>query len=101
MRNDDDEFFAGELFEGIEDLRARLGIERARRLVAHDDLGLFDERPRDGDTLLLPARKRIGLTVVIALHVYHFEEFFDVFPIARPSLQFEGKGDVLPHRQFV
>ena len=34
-----------------------LGVERWRRLVEQQDLGVSDERPRDGDPLLLTARQ--------------------------------------------
>ena len=47
---------------------ARLGVERARGLVREDDLRVLDERPRDGDALLLPARKLRGAALLV-----HFE----------------------------
>ena len=101
VRDDDDELFFGKLFERIKHLRARCRVKRARRLIRHDDLGLLDERPRDGDALLLPARERVGLAVGIPLHVDHGQQLVDARLVAGFSLQFERKGDVLPHRQFV
>ena len=42
---------------------ARFGgkVQRARRVVKHEDLRLFDDRARDGQPLLLPARKVASL----------------------------------------
>ena len=40
-----------------EHLLGVLGVEVARRLVGHDELGVADHRPRDGDALLLAARE--------------------------------------------
>ena len=56
VRDDDDQFAAGELVQKVQNLPARLRIERARRFVGEDDGGVFDQRPRDGHALLLPAR---------------------------------------------
>ena len=101
MRDDDDEFLLGELLQCLKDLCARRGIERARRLVAHDDLGLLDERPRNGDALFLPARERVGPAVGIPLHIHHRQKLVDARLVAGLPLQFEREGNVLPHRQFI
>ena len=42
---------------------ARLRIEARRRLVEQHDLGLVDERPRDRQAPLHPARQRLDLVV--------------------------------------
>ena len=50
--------------EQVQDLRLYRQIERRNRLVADDELGIEDERARDGDTLALSAgelvRKPLG-----------------------------------------
>jgi hypothetical protein len=38
--------------------RPHLGIERRNRLVRHKDRRVPEDRPRDGDALAPPARKR-------------------------------------------
>lgn len=40
--------------EDVDDLRPRLGIEVASRFVSENDARVVDERPRNGDALLLP-----------------------------------------------
>ena len=63
VRDDQHQFSFGEFFQGVKHLLARVGVQRARRLVGHDDLRLFHQRARDGDTLLLTARKLVGFAV--------------------------------------
>src|SRR5690606_18006176 len=54
VRDDDHrDAFLVEIAEELHDLRSGLCIERAGRLVGQQDLGIVDERARDGDALLL------------------------------------------------
>src|SRR5262249_55355951 len=46
-----------ETFEGGVHLGGRLGVERRRRLVEHEDWRVLDDGPRDRDLLTLPARE--------------------------------------------
>ena len=56
MRDHDDEALPRDLLDQFHDLHARFGIERARRFVGEQDLGVVDEGAGDGDPLHLPAR---------------------------------------------
>ena len=55
MRDHDDQPVACDLFQKLHDLQAGLAVQRARRLVREDDVGIVDESTRDGDTLHLSA----------------------------------------------
>ena len=58
VRDDDDRDAAAiELLQQRHDFEARRGVERARRLVGEDELGVVDQRAGDGHALLLPARQ--------------------------------------------
>ena len=46
-----------DVVDGPLDDALRLGVERGRRLVEHEDLRVADERARDGHALLLAARQ--------------------------------------------
>ena len=48
----------------VDDLRLDRDVERADRLVAHDELGLHRERARDADALPLPARELVRVAVI-------------------------------------
>ena len=63
VRDHDDEPLARDLFDELHDLHARLRIERARGFVRKEDIGIIDERARNGDALHLPARELIGFFV--------------------------------------
>ena len=52
---------AVELLEGLHDLAAGAGVEVAGRLVGQQQLRLADQRPGDGDPLLLTAGELRGL----------------------------------------
>ena len=49
---------AHELLKRVEDQRLRRRIQSRRRLVEDQDRGVADDRPRDGDSLLLAAGQR-------------------------------------------
>ena len=61
VRDHDDEFVLRDLFEDLHDLHAGHGVKRARRFVGKQDIGIVDQRPRDGHALHLPARHLVGL----------------------------------------
>ena len=61
--DDGDALVLVELLEHFKDLLAGVGIEVPRRLVGEEHLGAVDERPRDGDALLLAAGELGGLMV--------------------------------------
>ena len=63
MRDHNDQTIVRNLSEQIHDLHAGLGIERARRLVCQQDLGVVDERTGDGDALHLAAGELARLLV--------------------------------------
>jgi hypothetical protein len=58
--------FGGQVFDHLDDLLFKLGVERAGRLVKQQRFGLHAQRPRNGRALLLPARKlrRVDVTFV-------------------------------------
>ena len=101
VRNDDDELLFGELFQGIEHLLARRRIERARRFVRHDDLGIFHERAGDGDALFLAARKGVRLALCKTRQVNLFENGVHRLFVLVLALQFEGERDVVFHRKLI
>ena len=64
VRDDDDrDAGAVELLQQRHHLEARRGIERAGGLVGEDELGIVDQRARDGDALLLAAGKLRGMMI--------------------------------------
>ena len=50
----------------LDDVAARLLVERRGRLVGEHELRLGDERARDGDALLLPARHLVRVVAASA-----------------------------------
>src|SRR5439155_6002992 len=54
-----------EVLEQVEDLRLHGDVERRDRLVAHDQLRVDSERPRDADALSLTTRKLMREAVVV------------------------------------
>ena len=55
MRDHDDEAVARDLLENFHDLHARLGVQRAGRLVRQQNVRVVDEGAGDGDALHLAA----------------------------------------------
>ncbi len=55
----------GELADHAQDLRHELGVERARHLVEQHHARTQRERAHDRDSLLLPARKPVGVVVAL------------------------------------
>src|SRR2546427_2707012 len=60
VRHHDDRLveFVVQALQQPQDLLGGLLVELSRRLVEQDERGIGNDRPRDGDALLLAARKR-------------------------------------------
>ena len=56
-----------QLLEDSHDLNAGSAVEVAGRLIREQDLGIIDQRPRNGDALLLPTRKLTGMMTLAPL----------------------------------
>ena len=56
MGDQDNRAAAGQTREGTLDKRLILGVGEGRRLIEHDDGGIFEYRARKSHTLNLPAR---------------------------------------------
>jgi len=55
--NDDAALFVQNVpLHELDDLPSRIAVERSRRFIQHQDVGLADDGSGDGDTLLLAAR---------------------------------------------
>ena len=59
-------------------------VERRRRLVHDDDVGLLDQQPREGDALALAARQRLVPTLLLSVELAHQVAEAHVAP-ARPA----------------
>src|SRR5437667_6958886 len=74
------------------------GIERAERLVHQDDARSRRQRPRDADTLTLPARQLMGKAIAVegAVEPHQIEQF--VYPRSnlrrRRALQLRRDPDI-------
>ena len=99
--NDDDQLVFGELFQGIENLLTRRGVQRARRLVRHNDFGGFDQSARDCDTLFLAARKGVGLTLCVAYEIDVLQQSGDCLFVLGFALQLQSQSDVVLDRELV
>src|SRR5574344_515431 len=62
MGNDDDGFLIGfgDVIEEFDDRGSGFAIQSARRFIAEEKLRIFDNRPSDGDPLLLATGKLGG-----------------------------------------
>src|SRR4051794_23263798 len=67
-----------EVLEQVEDLRLDRDVERGDRLVAHDQIGLEDERAGDADPLPLATRELVRIPPGVVRretdHVHHLED---------------------------
>ena len=83
-------------------LLTQLEIQRTQRLVEQQNLGLWRQRPRKRNALLLPARDLPGLAV---RHLSHFDELHHLFDCRlnlslRPAKHFKPKANILGNRQM-
>lgn len=117
MRDHDDghALFAVELGEQLHHFLGSLGIERARRLVRQEDLGIGDQGAGDGHALLLSAGHLVGIVLrpggeaelveilhrqfvaLVAAHTLVEERKFDVLHRGLESDQVEGLEDEADH----
>ena len=89
-----------QLGEELQDLRLHGDVERRRRLVGDEQVGLVRERHRDHDALALPARElvRIGVEaarcVAEADEVEHLERARARRPLRQPAVQPQDLADL-------
>ena len=95
VRNDDDEFGRGQLFERFENLLTGCGVERAGGFVRHDYFGLFYERAGDGDPLLLTAGQRVRFALAEAFEVDHFEQAVNRRLVVLLALELKSERNIL------
>ena len=76
MRDEHHEPRFGNLFEYIHDLDCVLRVEVARRFVRKDYIRSLYQRAGYRHPLLLSARKRVPLLVLVTLHIHDFQDFF-------------------------
>ena len=88
MRNDDDGAPLGDLAQVLPDDRLAVGIERAGGLVENEQSRIGDERARNGEALLLPARKIGGILLEHRLEA-----------TGKPLDEFLGAGNARGRRQ--
>ena len=76
---------------------AQLEVEGRERLVEEQDLRLVDDGACDGDALLLAARERRDVGVLIAVEVDELQRVLDLIADigCRLALDLEAEGDVL------
>jgi hypothetical protein len=74
-------------------------VQRARGLVGEDDGRLGDQRPCDGDALLLATRQLGGSVALTVLETDHAHELREPLAIGLPSCQPERQRHVLRGRQ--
>jgi hypothetical protein len=78
-------------------LLAQLEVERAERLVEEEDPRVVDERPRQGNPLLLAAGELVRLAVLVAGELDEVEHLADATPhlVVRDLPPAQSEGDVL------
>ena len=100
VRYDKHEFFFRQFFKSVENLLAGLAVQRARRLVRHNHFGVLDERTRYRHTLILTARKFVGLAVAVARKIHFVEDFVKRLVCSLLALQLHGERDVRAYREL-
>ncbi len=83
----------------VAQLYTDLGIEGRKWLVQQKRLGVHGKRAGKGHTLLLPARKLVGVALGKVLHVNELEHFIHAFlGVGFGKVRhFQAKSDVFPH----
>src|SRR5687767_11190977 len=100
-----DAVFHVQLLEDVHDLDARPCIEVSSRLVREDDRRLVDQRPRDGDALLLPAGELIRVVIHPLAEADDLEHFlraavpFGRFHLVAPAVIEQRQLDVVERRR--
>lgn len=67
--------FVAEFKEELVQFGLVVGVERTRRLVGENHVGLIHQRPRHGHTLLLATAQLVGLVLRTVLKSHKLEEF--------------------------
>ena len=84
-------------------LLAQLQIERAERLVEEEDARVVDQRPREGDALLLPAGELARLAPLVAGQLDELEHLAHALRLTSASADLppaQAEGDVLEDVQM-
>src|SRR5215472_6297157 len=82
--------------EQVQDLRTGPGVEVAGRLVGEDDLRSADQRPRDGDPLLLPAGQLGGAVPQPRAQANRVHDGAEPGLVGRAARDIQREGDVVP-----
>ena len=101
VRDHDDQLVAGYLFQQFVYLIGGKAVQIARRFVGKDDLRVFDERPRDRNSLLLSAGQLAYLPVFMSAETYARQCLGDPCPRIVGFLQLQRQPDILPDRVSV
>ena len=92
-----------ERLQQVQDLRLDRHVERGHRLVADDEVGLQDERPRDADPLPLPAAELVRVaTRVVRLqpdHVHHPRDLRPPFARRADAVDAQTLADAVADRR--
>ena len=83
MRDHYDKAVARHLAEYVHDLNACCGVERARRLVGKQYVGVVDESARYCHALHLTARHLIGLLAELIAQPHFVQRFLCTIPALR------------------
>ena len=78
---------------------AKFQVERAQRFVEQQQFRFVHQRARDGDALLLPARKRVNGAVLIARKPHELELFAHLLLdfLLRELFDFEPERHIVEH----
>ena len=77
-----------QILKQVDYLRLDRNVERRDRLVEHEETRAHCERPRDPDTLALPARKLMRLAVKrVGPYPNHIEQFEDPLLLLHPACE--------------
>ena len=79
--------------------RSQVAIERAERLIEHEETGARGERAGKRHPLLFAARKRVNGTVGKRVYAHQAEEFINARPGVRggPAEAAQAEGDIVAH----
>ena len=94
VRNHQHQLVFRKLFQRVENLNTRVAVQRARRLVGHNDFGVFHQSSGNRHSLLLPARKLIRLSFTEACKVNFLQNFVYLLVRGLPSLKLKRQSDV-------
>ena len=99
--NNKHQFLPGKRLQGVKDLLAGVGIQRAGRLVGHDDLRLLDQCAGNGHALFLAAGQLVGLPVGKGKQIHLREDLVDLVRGRFFALQFQRQRDIRADRKLI